>query len=140
MGILDKMKRNTKDEGDAPLVDATPVANTAAKKKKSAVKKAVTGASHGNAGHVLVRPMLSEKTTQQESEGQYTFVVTADATKPAIMRAVAEIYGVQPRRVNIINVEGKRKQFGRFVGKRSDWKKAIISLPKGQKIQIHEGV
>lgn len=89
---------------------------------------------------VLLRPMLSEKTTGQEAQGQYTFVVERGATKDAIKQAVKDVYGVSPSRVNVIHVDGKLKRFGRFTGRRSDFKKAIVTLPKGQKIEIHEGV
>ncbi len=146
MGIIDKMKKKPA-EGDAPKA-ATKKAPTkkkavtkkAATEKKAPAPKATTRTPRATAARVLVRPMLSEKTTMQEAQGQYTFVVTADATKPAIKRAVEEVYGVAPTRVNIINVEGKKKRFGRFIGRRSDWKKAIVRMPKGKTIQIHEGV
>ena len=146
MGIIDKIKKKP----TAGKVSQKETKNVPAKKKAtSAAKKTVakkvapakkTSVLRSTAARVLVRPMLSEKTTMQEAAGQYTFVVTPDATKPAIKRAIKEVYGVAPRRVNIINVEGKKKRFGRFIGRRSDWKKAIVSLPKGKTIQIHEGV
>lgn len=135
MGIIDKMKKKSVDEQTAEV----------AEKKVAPAKKTASSTKKGNAPRstttrVLIRPMLSEKTTHQEAQGQYTFVVTADATKPAIKRAVKEVYGVEPQRVNIINVEGKTQRFGRFTGRRRDWKKAIVSLPKGKTIHIHEGV
>lgn len=89
---------------------------------------------------VLLRPVLSEKTTGQEAQSQYTFVVERGATKDAIKQAFRQIYGIKPKRVNVIHTDGRNVRFGRFKGKRSAVKKAIISLPKGQKIEIHEGV
>jgi large subunit ribosomal protein L23 len=138
MGILNKIKSKKDDETTVPAGDS--VKEPKSKKKATPAKKKAPVSSLKSVPQVLVRPMLSEKTTRQEAQGQYTFVVTADATKPEVKRAIKQIYGVEPRRVNIINVEGKKKQFGRFTGRRSDWKKAIIMLPKGQNIQIHEGV
>lgn len=105
---------------------------------KQAVKKAVK--ISGVAQKVLVRPLVSEKATVAESLGQYTFVVHPDASKERIRLAVLEAYGVMPISVNIINVSGKRVRFGRTMGQRSDWKKAIVALPKGMSIRVHEGV
>ena len=62
------------------------------------------------------------------------------ATKDAIKKAIKDVYGIKPRRVNVIHTDGKNVRFGRFKGRRSDYKKAIVTLPKGQKIEIHEGV
>jgi large subunit ribosomal protein L23 len=71
---------------------------------------------------------------------KYSFVVQKDANKNQIMQAVQELYGVKPVSVNMINVDGRRVRFGRSMGRRSDYKKAIVTLPKGKAITIHEGV
>lgn len=108
---------------------------TKAKKKSSAPKKTT-----GRAADALVRPVVSEKAAREEAEGTYTFVVKDTATKIDIKRAIRETYGVQPDSVRVLNMEGKRVRFGRQTGKRKDWKKAMVTLPKGKRIQIHEGV
>jgi len=56
------------------------------------------------------------------------------------MAAVEELYGTKPERVNVINVQGKVMRFGRSMGRRSDFKKAIVTLPSGKTINLHEGV
>lgn len=89
---------------------------------------------------ILVKPLVSEKAAIAETANTYTFVVTNDATKLTVKRAVKEVYGVMPIRVRMLNVQGKYVRFGRGYGRRSDWKKAIVTLPKGQTIRIHEGV
>ncbi|MBH41310.1 MAG: 50S ribosomal protein L23 [Candidatus Magasanikbacteria bacterium] len=93
-----------------------------------------------NAHTVLIRSLVSEKSTIQESMGQYTFVVAKNANKVAIKNAIHQVYGVMPKRVRVMNYEGKRMRFGKNKGKRSDWKKAVAYLPKGKSINIHEGV
>ena len=57
-----------------------------------------------------------------------------------IKQAVKEIYGVVPLKVRIMNYEGKATRFGRTPGRKSDWKKALVTLPKGQSMKLHEGV
>ena len=77
---------------------------------------------------------------QAELQGQYTFYVSNDATKIDVKRAITEVYGVVPTRVHILNTDGKNVRFGRFIGRRTHTKKAIVTLPKGKTIAIHEGV
>jgi large subunit ribosomal protein L23 len=83
---------------------------------------------------VLVRPHLTEKSSALAEAGQYTFLVTPDAEKVTIVRAVAARYGVHPVAVHIINLPGKRVRYGKTEGQRSAVKKAIVTLQKGEKI------
>lgn len=94
----------------------------------------------GVANPVILNPMLSEKSLKAEGNGVYTFVVKPSATKVDVKREVTARYGVTPKTVRMINMEGKRTRFGIRFGKRNDWKKAIVTLPKGKTISIHEGV
>ena len=89
---------------------------------------------------MLAQPVVSEKASGLEKRGTYTFVVKSSANKISIKQAVKEVYGVRPRAVRIVSIEGKRLSWGRRPGKRSDWKKAVVTLPKGNTISIHEGV
>ncbi|OGH64518.1 MAG: 50S ribosomal protein L23 [Candidatus Magasanikbacteria bacterium RIFCSPHIGHO2_02_FULL_47_14] len=89
---------------------------------------------------VLVMPLLSEKTTLQETMGQYTFVIEDSATKVEVKKAVTALYGVKPVRVNIVRMDGKQVRFGKRMGQRANYKKAIVTLPKGKQISIHAGV
>jgi large subunit ribosomal protein L23 len=74
--------------------------------------------------------------------GRYTFAVASDATKPEIAAAVQEAFKVDVVAVNTIKVHGKERRLGRKSGRRSDWKKAIVTIAKGQKIERYfvEGV
>lgn len=98
--------------------------------------KEVTGDAH----RVLLHPLISEKGSHLEAAGKYTFLVNSKATKVDVRRAVEQMYGIRPVKVNMVVSEGKNVRFGRFLGKQSQEKKAIITLPEGKKIEIHEGV
>lgn len=89
---------------------------------------------------VLVKPLVTEKSAVAESANKYSFVVAMWANKLQVKRAVEDIYGVKPVSVNIINVDGRRVRFGRTFGRRSDYKKAVVTLPEGKTIDIHTGV
>lgn len=89
---------------------------------------------------ILLAPQVSEKSTfVGEKNNQYVFRVLADATKPEIRAAVELMFKAKVKSVQITNVKGKDKRFGRFVGRRSGWKKAYVSLmpgPDGKKQEI----
>ena len=100
----------------------------------------VLKAKNRSAYHIVVRPLVTEKAAHLQSKQQYAFVVSAGANKIQIKQAVKDLYQVDPVGVNVINVQGKRLRFGKGQGKRSDFKKAIVTLPAGQSITMHEGV
>jgi len=89
---------------------------------------------------VLIRPIITEKSSDLMSLGQYTFRVAPTATKSEIKSAVEEIFKVQVLDVRTMKVRGKLRRQGRTSGHRPDWKKAIVQLKAGQSIQIFEGV
>ncbi len=89
---------------------------------------------------VLVKPLVTEKSSVLGVENKYIFMVAIDANKIKVAEAIEAAYGIRPTKVNIINVEGKTKNRGRIVGKRKDWKKAIVTLPEGKTIQVYEGI
>jgi large subunit ribosomal protein L23 len=107
----------------------------------AASKKEGTASSVSHAYRVLVKPIISEKASRQQTvANQYSFVVAIGANKIEIAKAVKAAYGITPVRVNIVRVEGKSRRYGRTIGKRKDWKKAIVTLPAGKTIALHEGV
>lgn len=84
---------------------------------------------------IILRPVITEKSMEQMAAGKYTFVVHPRATKPEIRRAVEELFDVEVEKVNTINVRGKLRRMGRYVGRRPDWKKAVVTLKEGQRIR-----
>ncbi|WIW70095.1 MULTISPECIES: 50S ribosomal protein L23 [Anaerosinus] len=93
-----------------------------------------------NARDILIRPLVTEKSTALMQEGKYTFVVAKGANKIEIGAAVEEIFKVKVASVNTVRVLGKTKRMGRTQGKRPDYKKAIVKLAPGESIEFFEGV
>jgi len=86
---------------------------------------------------VLLAPHISEKTTLvADSSGQHVFKVLPDATKIEIKQAVEQLFEVKVAQVRVMNVKGKTKRFGQKFGKRSDWRKAYVTLAEGQDIDF----
>lgn len=85
---------------------------------------------------ILIRPLITERTTELMADGKYVFVVNKKANKIQIAEAVREIFSVKVEDVNTINVKGKVKRMGRNVGKKSDYKKAIVKLAAGETIEF----
>jgi len=89
---------------------------------------------------VLIKPVLSEKANLLREEGKYVFRVMQKATKPQIIEAVKKLFNVNPVTCWTMNVGGKPKRLRYRSGYTSSWKKAIVLLPKNEKISIFEGV
>ena len=89
---------------------------------------------------VIVAPLITEKSMSATVHHQYAFEVNPRATKTQIRNAIREIFKVDVLKVNTVNVGGKIKNFARrgrrTTGKQSDWKKAIVTLKPGQKIEL----
>ena len=86
---------------------------------------------------ILLAPHVSEKTNRlAERHNQVVFKVARDATKPEIKGAVELLFNVKVTGVTVLNVKGKRKRFGAIQGRRSDWKKAYVSLGAGHEIDF----
>ncbi len=91
-------------------------------------------------GHrVLIRPLLTEKITGlREKTNTVGFVVHPDANRIQVRQAVEALLKVKVEKVNIMNIRGKVKRLGRFSGRRSDWKKALVTLKEGEKLEMYE--
>lgn len=88
---------------------------------------------------ILIRPIVTEKSTALMEQGKYTFRVPLAATKIQIRQAVEQIFTVKVQAVNTMRYEGKLKRMGRTQGRRSDWKKAVVTLKPGEAIELFEG-
>ena len=108
----------------------------------SAQKK---GFDEGRLMAVLVAPIVSEKATMvAEKSNAVTFKVLQDATKPEIKAAVELMFSTKEKKIEVVSVQvsnvlGKEKRFGRFMGRRKDWKKAYVRLKTGQEINFLAG-
>jgi large subunit ribosomal protein L23 len=93
--------------------------------------------NEGRLAQVLVAPVISEKATSVgEKHNQVLFKVLRDATKPEIKAAVELLFKVEVEAVNVVNVKGKVKRFGRSIGRRDHVKKAYVSLKAGQELNF----
>lgn len=92
------------------------------------------------AHQILLRPIITEKTTTEGEAGRYTFQVSAGANKRQIKEAVEELFDVQVMGVRVRNMPGKRRRFGRWLSRPSPWRKASVTLAEGQSIEFFEGV
>ena len=127
-----------------PRVAKVAKAEKAAKAEQIATAKAGAAATITPAARpterlmaLLIAPHVSEKAARvTEKANQYVFRVLRDATKPEIRAAVQLMFSVEVEAVQTVNVGGKEKRFGRFTGRRSDWKKAYVSLKAGQSIDF----
>jgi large subunit ribosomal protein L23 len=89
---------------------------------------------------IIIRPLMTEKSMQQkELHNTVTFRVRPDANKVEIRNAVEQVFNVKVADVRTASFEGKMKRMGRHQGRRADWKKAIVTLAPGHKIELVEG-
>ncbi len=90
---------------------------------------------------IIIKPIISERSMEGLQLGKYTFKVAKTANKIEISKAVEELFGVKVEKVHTMNVKGREKRMGKSIGYRPDWKKAIVTLVKGEKtIEFFDGM
>lgn len=90
---------------------------------------------------VIIKPIVTEKSMDDMAEGKYTFEVDKRANKSEVKEAVEKVFDVKVEKVSTMNVKGKVKRLGKSIGKRKDWKKAIVKLAADSKpIEFFEGM
>jgi len=93
-----------------------------------------------NQYEIVLRPIVTEKSSlAKETGNQYVFEVARDANKIEIAKAVERLFKVKVLTVRVMNMEGKKRRLGKFAGKRSDWRKAIVKISPKDKISFFEG-
>ena len=92
-----------------------------------------------NPADVLLSPIVTEKSTALAEQRKYLFKVHPAAAKHQVARAVEAMFHVEVQQVNVMNVRGKPRRMGRFVGRRADWRKAVVTLRDGHSIDIYPG-
>lgn len=136
MGILEKLGIKKKPDQKAKAVTRiSEVGQESAvrpvqEKKVPQLKKKSTSRAY----EILVRPVLSEKGTKLASLGIYVFAVHPRANKSEIKKSVQDVYDVHVEKISVVKMPSKKRRFGRSQGLTSAWKKAIITLRKGEKI------
>lgn len=145
MGILDtlKTKKSKAAASAAPSKKSSAPVSRAGEASEQKQTEALSSGKPASlhAPLTLLSTHVSEKTTTAESTNNtYTFLVEKTATKVQIKQVFFSMYGIMPRAVRTVNMEGKRTRFGRKKGKRADMKKAYVLLPKGKTVSVHEGV
>jgi large subunit ribosomal protein L23 len=130
MGIFKKKKATTTKKESTKSVEKVEVAPKVYDQIKN----------KGLAFNVLIKPLVSEKSTELANKGVYVFSVYPNTNKIEIAKAIADQYNVKVEKVNILKTPSKMKAYGRTFGRRTGIKKAMIKLAKGQKIQVFEGV
>lgn len=121
MAILSK-KENKKENVKTSEISAKPVSG---KGSESSV----------DAYRILIKPLVTEKSYKMNSLGKYAFKVNTRANKISVSKAIEKVYGVKVDKVNIVSMKGKPKNFGKISSKTSNWKKAVVTLKKGEVIQ-----
>lgn len=89
---------------------------------------------------LIKRPMITEKSTNLGELSKYVFEIADEANKSSVKKAIEEIFSVKVKSVNILNQNGKIKRFKGRIGRRSDFKKAVVTLEKDQEIDFAGGI
>jgi len=135
-----KLKKQSQEEAKKKRFQAVGTAAPDTKKKKGKKKKAdkkKTRTESGTAPKILIRPVVSEKSTELGVANKYVFEVNRNSNKIQVKKAFKDLYGYKPLSVNIINMSGKQVRYGRSTGRTKNWKKAIITLKSEEKIDIN---
>lgn len=134
-----KMAPSKSGDADKQAFASVPSGKSAAPKaehQKTAAAAPERPVAIGHVGRTLIRPLMTEKSTQLQKHGQYVFEVSGVATKSDILSAVQHAYGVRPVRVSVINLPGKIVRYGRTWGRQAGRRKAIVILPRGKSITV----
>lgn len=133
MKVFDVFKK--KKISPAPKEKKVEIKKEEIKKEKVRERK-----EPGRAYKILVKPLITEKSSFLNQYNQYVFEIDSKANKIEVAKAFESVYKIKPINVNIIKVKGKEVRYGRVTGRTKNWKKAVITLKPGEKIAIYEGV
>ncbi|MBU3901466.1 50S ribosomal protein L23 [Patescibacteria group bacterium] len=136
MGLFSRTKKEQKTE----LVEKTTKQESSVKvtrAKPAVANRPVVKKEFTDAYRILRRPLVTEKSVNLSSlQNQYVFAVASGVTKNEVKKIIQDLYGVKVLRVNILNTQGKKRRLGRHEGFKPGFKKAIVFLPEGEKIEI----
>lgn len=142
----EEQKKQVTQQKKAPAVVAVASEETTSKSQKD--NEAVEASKHapeapratGDAHRILLRPLITEKNTLHQAQNQYVFEVARHANKVEVQKAVEATFKVKVKKVRMVSMRGKVKQFGRMQGVRKFWKKAIVTVGKGDQITLLSSV
>lgn len=140
MGLLDRFKNKKEAElkgASAPVVSSQKQSKTSETK---APEKKIAKVVRQETTRVILSPVVSEKAAYLSAKNVYAFAVSPKATRVQIAAAFKELYGVQPKQVNVVVNRGEYVRFGRNFGRTKSWKKAYVTVPAGKQVQIYEAV
>jgi len=155
MGFLDRFKKQKEQEMEKTAsssvvvenkIEEKPKAKKTVKKLEDKEEKTVKVVKSSKKivpealSNVLICPLVTEKSATLASVGQYVFEINSRANRLQVAQAFKAVYGIAPAKVQIQNIRREPVRFGRFHGKQKSWKKAIVCLPKGKTINVHEGI
>lgn len=133
-------EKSKKEEAQPAEKTSDKKADTGQKKTEDKKESKSKKKTPQKAYRILVKPLITEKVGDLAKENKYVFEVGVNANKIEVAEAIEEVYDIKPVKVNIVRMKGKRVRVGRLFGKRKNRKKAIVKLPEGKSISIHEGV
>ncbi|MFH1705070.1 MAG: 50S ribosomal protein L23 [Patescibacteria group bacterium] len=140
MGLFERLKKKSPST-TAKTEDTATSTPAVAKQVEALVGAAGTlTVKMSKSGVLLTTPRVSEKAAALASKGTYVFNVPVTANKIEIRKAVEALYKVKVESVHVIRGMGKRMTRGRISGRRANWKKALVTLKKGEKLDVYEGV
>jgi len=144
MAILDIFKKRKKEkeitkeakEGKKPAVVSDVAGKREIEEKKTEKKKEVKEAKFGQSYRILKSPHITEKASDLAEKNQYTFRIFPRTNKIEVKKTIEDTYGVDVVSIKIINVHEKKRRLGKIQGTRPGYKKAIVRIKKGQKIEV----
>lgn len=144
MGFFNKKEeeKSEKKVEEKKTSKKAPLKKVKSEDKKEATKKTsdrMPAHEKGKTFDVLIHPWITEKSHDEISDNKYAFKVESRTNKSQIKDAVEVTYDVSVERVNVVNIHAKKRRFGRKVGKKVGFKKAIVTLKKGDKIDFFQG-
>jgi len=129
-----EMAKPDRDQKAAPETHKT---GTDSQAKGQTGKPTKLKGDTGRAHRILIKPIITEKSSRLGSTNQYVFSVHPDASKQSVRQAIQAVYGIKPVRINISRVIGRSVRYGRATGRTKAWKKAMVRLPQGKSIDIY---
>ncbi len=138
MGFFNRKKNEEGQKAPAKAVKAAkPKAEAKAEEPKTSKETVIAPRETGSAYRILVRPIVTEKTTMLGKDNQYAFEVAMTANKLEVRKAVKAVYGVEPTDVRVMRIAGKPVRTRAGKSRRSAWRKAIVTLKKGDRLDLY---